>query len=652
MRLTAIRGPLVYYARRELDDDLPAAREWLGAGWSRSAPRHRDSLELPRAPRTQIGALDLTIAAPKDVSVVWGLARPSSAERIAEAHRQAVRASLGWLERLDLSRLVEGVAQPAEGLFALGIHHVVSRAADPHLHTHLLLANALVVGGRLVPLDHARLRRAMPALELAYRVELAAQLRHVGLELSGFGFERWTLEGLPQRLAAAFSTRRAEVLALVGRDASPRARERAVLSSRRRWSFAPVALDEARRRWSERAARTLTGELGVDASPRGALPRARDPLFDELVVQAHDRPPGADLAAVVRATLEAAFGRARTRALLRGVEVRAEGEHFALDGTLARRYGSLSTAARLRLAGYQEAVRSVYVSSHDAVALSDDLRAQLGRSFVRVEATSEREAAIIRAVGGFVPGQRGATVVVDAARRGPSRLRRYVAEERSWLVEVVRTAPAPRRGSLCLTRDGVELEVFESLTEALERAAELACSVMARAQVTTPVVSVEDRALVHRLRRQIASARGVGCAPTWPGDRIELDGRGVGVVKCVNGDRVVVTVDGADEEWELRATRLTSVVVAEPAVISVGWHRGRAKEVSVVAAPELGRLRALGRRHGVDVTDEEDLTRCLWHERCSDDRVLASILARRIEERLELPRRAVVSPADALVLAR
>jgi hypothetical protein len=75
VRITRIRGSLAYYTARELADEgideAALARFADGVG----------------AVRYQIKAVDLTVAAPKSVSVAWALAEGEARERIAGAKK-------------------------------------------------------------------------------------------------------------------------------------------------------------------------------------------------------------------------------------------------------------------------------------------------------------------------------------------------------------------------------------------------------------------------------------------------------------------------------------------------------------------------------------------------------------------------------------
>lgn|GEM_PF-3921963 len=253
MRITSLRVDLACYARRELADEPAAPRELIGRGWStagESARRSALELDLPRAPRAQVRAVDVTVHAPKDVSILWGLASESRARAIVEAHRRAVLGMLQWLERLDLAprdRIV-----PVSGLLGVAAHHRLSRAKDPHLHSHSVLANALVADDGVHTLALERLRRVAPALELLYRVELRQGLAEVGVVLEGRGLGRWGVAGMPEGLADAFSQRRREVVARVGQHAGWRARELAALATRWHWGLEPAAIEVLQSQWRAR----------------------------------------------------------------------------------------------------------------------------------------------------------------------------------------------------------------------------------------------------------------------------------------------------------------------------------------------------------------------------------------------------------------
>lgn len=94
--------------------------------------------------------LDLTISPPKSVSVLYGVGSAETAAQVRAAHEAAVEQALAYLERYAAHgmRGHQGDGQrtervPTDGLVAVAFEHRTSRADDPQLHTHLVVANLL-----------------------------------------------------------------------------------------------------------------------------------------------------------------------------------------------------------------------------------------------------------------------------------------------------------------------------------------------------------------------------------------------------------------------------------------------------------------------------------------------------------------------------
>jgi len=164
----------------------------------------------------QVAAYDLTFTAPKSVSVLFGVGTSEMSRVVAEAHAASVEAAMGYVERRAMAaRRGSGETRrtvPVSGAVAAAFTHGVSRAQDPHLHTHVIVAN-MVHGedGRWSAIDgrgifaHARASGAVYAAELRHRMagELGVEFvaRKAGFEVAGIGPE----------VVAAFSTRSAEI---------------------------------------------------------------------------------------------------------------------------------------------------------------------------------------------------------------------------------------------------------------------------------------------------------------------------------------------------------------------------------------------------------------------------------------------------------
>ena len=227
-------------------------------------------------PARRVSGFDLTFSAPKSVSLLYGLSDRGVATTVRAAHADAVDQALGYLERhaLRVRRDAQGLRQlGAEGLVAAAFVHRTSRAGDPQLHTHVLVANAVLGADGVWSAPDARLfyvhARTAGAL---YQTVLRAELgRALGVRFGPVSHGQAELDGVPRPVLRAFSTRRREieeVLEATG-ERSRRSAEVAALVTRAAKDEGSVVSGlDLRRRWLARAA-----ELGVDVSthPRGPL---------------------------------------------------------------------------------------------------------------------------------------------------------------------------------------------------------------------------------------------------------------------------------------------------------------------------------------------------------------------------------------------
>ena len=92
-----------------------------------------------------VPGFDLTFSAPKSVSLTWALGDKETAGKVLAAHERSVKAALGYMQREACwTRRGAGGAEfvPGNGYLAAAYRHRSSRAGDPQLHTHVLIANA------------------------------------------------------------------------------------------------------------------------------------------------------------------------------------------------------------------------------------------------------------------------------------------------------------------------------------------------------------------------------------------------------------------------------------------------------------------------------------------------------------------------------
>ncbi|MEU1953387.1 MobF family relaxase [Nocardia rhamnosiphila] len=138
---------------------------------------------------TAVAGFDITFSPVKSVSALWALAPRNIADRIEAAHQAAIDDALEWLERHGIyTRLGRnGVRQvDVDGLVAARFTHRDSRAGDPDLHTHVLIANRVRgPDGRWRTLDGAAVYRVVVTVSEIYNTRLEHHLQDgVGVEFA------------------------------------------------------------------------------------------------------------------------------------------------------------------------------------------------------------------------------------------------------------------------------------------------------------------------------------------------------------------------------------------------------------------------------------------------------------------------------------
>jgi len=231
--------------------------------------------KLPARQIRRVG-FDLTLSAPKSVSLLWALGDADQSAAAVEAHHAAVRATVDYLEA-NACQVRRGgrdgyglTAERARGLIGAAFTHFTSRAADPQVHTHLVIAN-LAEGsdGRFTALHGTALFEHRRAAGYVYQ----AVLRHELHRRLGVGFDPVVkgsaeITGIPKGARRVFSKRRAAIeaeLAAVG-GSGERASQTASLKTRQPKDRSLV-LDELIGRWRDESARA-----GIDVQH---LPPAR-----------------------------------------------------------------------------------------------------------------------------------------------------------------------------------------------------------------------------------------------------------------------------------------------------------------------------------------------------------------------------------------
>ena len=166
-----------------------------------------------------VAGFDLVFSCPKSVSLLHALGDDERVRRaISEAHEAAWQAALAYLE--DEACVVRrgrggAIREHGEGFVAAAYQHRTSRAQDPHLHTHVIVANmARSDDGEWRALDgEAILRTYRLAAGYLYQAHLRHELtRRLGVEWTEPVKGMAELEGVPEEAIRAFSTRRQSLL--------------------------------------------------------------------------------------------------------------------------------------------------------------------------------------------------------------------------------------------------------------------------------------------------------------------------------------------------------------------------------------------------------------------------------------------------------
>ena len=155
---------------------------------------------------------DFTISAPKSVSIE---ALVHGNEAALQAHRVATAEALDYLERHAAQARIGGEFVPTDGLAVATFEHVASRAQDPQLHTHALIANVTFKDGKAYSLSSEKLFEHRRAADAAYHNALSRELQRAGLAVQHDREGRVEIAGYTREQLAEFSQRRQEIDAAI-----------------------------------------------------------------------------------------------------------------------------------------------------------------------------------------------------------------------------------------------------------------------------------------------------------------------------------------------------------------------------------------------------------------------------------------------------
>lgn len=171
--------------------------------------------------RKAVAGFDCTFSVPKSVSTLWAAADEGLKAQLVQAHHEAIADTLKIFER-DVARTrvgQDGVAQvEVRGVLAAAYDHWDSRAGDPQLHTHVVVANRVQgADGKWRTLDSRLVHKATVAMSEAYdalltdRVAGVVGARWEARTRARSTTPRFELVGVPEALMTSFSQRSAAI---------------------------------------------------------------------------------------------------------------------------------------------------------------------------------------------------------------------------------------------------------------------------------------------------------------------------------------------------------------------------------------------------------------------------------------------------------
>jgi conjugative relaxase-like TrwC/TraI family protein len=194
-------------------------------------PATGESLFPPRPGRRQPTrpGFDLTLSAPKSVSLLYAFGGPGIQAEVVAAHEAATVQTIGYLEdNATMTRRGHGGVDrvSGEGLVVAAFCHRTSRAGDPQLHSHLLVANMTeAVDGRVGTLHGALLYQHARTAGFLYQATLRDQLtQRLGVEWTRVENGHAEVAGIPREWIDTHSQRRQQILEAQAEQGSVTAR--------------------------------------------------------------------------------------------------------------------------------------------------------------------------------------------------------------------------------------------------------------------------------------------------------------------------------------------------------------------------------------------------------------------------------------------
>jgi conjugative relaxase-like TrwC/TraI family protein len=168
-----------------------------------------------RKPPTVVVGYDVTFSVEKSISAIWARGDDALRAEVISAIDASVVTGVDYLERNALRVTVGGKRQEGRGMIAASYLHSTSRALDPQLHRHVVIANmAAGPQGQMRTIDGMSLFHHAKTAGYVARAELRHQLTaRLGVKWSPIARGLSEISGVSQEAIAAISTRSHEMAA-------------------------------------------------------------------------------------------------------------------------------------------------------------------------------------------------------------------------------------------------------------------------------------------------------------------------------------------------------------------------------------------------------------------------------------------------------
>jgi conjugative relaxase-like TrwC/TraI family protein len=227
----------------------------------------------------KVVGIDATFCAPKSVSLFHALGRGEMSNEVGNAHDAAVRAAVEFYEQAAQGRRGKAGITTVEGdgFVAAAYRHRTSRAAEPHLHTHVVIANLVHAAsdGRWSALDGRPVFAWARAVGHLYNAHLRAELTaRLGVRWQPICNGVADVDGIDRSTIDVFSTRRRQIEAAMDRAGAHSAKAAQTAAYRTR-TPKDLSLD----------AQTLIGQWRALAARHGLTAASLDGLCEPTVTR-------------------------------------------------------------------------------------------------------------------------------------------------------------------------------------------------------------------------------------------------------------------------------------------------------------------------------------------------------------------------------